>query len=67
MNELRAELPGAFRLAVEGNATSVLDSINRKAFIDLDASTGNLDFVLSLLDAESRDNFAIPHDMSLTR
>ena len=66
LNELRAELPGAFRLAVEGNATSVLDSINRKAFIDLDASTGNLDFVLSLLDAESRDNFAIPHDMSLT-
>lgn len=65
LNELRAELPGAFRFIAEGQAQAVLDSINRRACVELDASTGNLDFILSLLEENSRKSFAIPQNMSL--
>lgn len=65
LKELRAELPGAFRLFAKGNAEAVLDSISRAAHVDLEAETGNIDFILSLLDAKSRADFAIPHGMKL--
>lgn len=65
LNELRAELPGAFRLSAEGRAEALLDSLNRAADIKLEARTGNLDFLLTLMDESSRQTLAIPHDMML--
>ncbi len=66
LNELRMELPGAFRLTAQGRVEAVLDSINRLAHVDLNASTGNLDFILSLLDESTLESFTIPRNMSLT-
>lgn len=65
LNELRAELPGAFRLSVDGRAEVLLDSLNRAADVELEARTGNLDFLLALLDESSRQTLAIPRDMTL--
>lgn len=65
LNELRAELPGAFHLAAKGKAEALLDSINRKANVNLNAETDKLDFVLALLDDASRKKFAIPRGMTL--
>lgn len=65
INELRAELPGAFRLKAEGKGESLLDSIHRCANIDLNLHSGNLDFLLTLLDEQTRETVAIPHEMNL--
>ena len=53
-------LPGAFQMNVTGSMESVTDSIRRTGEIQLNARSGNLDFLLAMLPASQRDQFAIP-------
>lgn len=66
INELRAELPGAFQFSAHGSGEALLDSIRRRASLKMDFQTGNLDFLLALLENSDRDKVSIPHDMLLT-
>lgn len=65
IKEVRAELPGAFRLQAQGNADALLDSVKRSGVIDLDAETQNLHFILGMLDKDLRESFNIPPGMTL--
>lgn len=65
INEFRAELPGAFRISASGELEAIMDSINRRASVTLDGETGNLNFVLAMLDAQTRQQFAIPQNIRL--
>ena len=57
-------LPGAFQMNVTGSMESVTDSIRRTGEIQLKARSGNLDFLLAMLPASQRDQFAIPAGFS---
>ena len=58
-------LPGAFQMNVTGSMESVTDSIRRTGEIQLKARSGNLDFLLAMLPASQRDQFAIPAGIQL--
>ena len=58
-------LPGAFQMNVTGSMESVTDSIRRTGEIQLNARSGNLDFLLAMLPAAQRDQFAIPAGIQL--
>lgn len=58
-------LPGAFQMNVTGSMESVTDSIRRTGEIQLNARSGNLDFLLAMLPASQRDQFAIPAGIQL--
>ena len=60
-------LPGAFQMNVTGSMESVTDSIRRTGEIQLKARSGNLDFLLAMLPASQRDQFAIPAGTSAVR
>lgn len=66
IKEIRAELPGAFRLQAKGRADALLDSVKRSGEIDLEAETQNLHFVLGMLNSELRERFNLPSGMTLT-
>lgn len=60
LRSLDAELPGAFKLHARGQGEAIADSIRRSAEINLDGETGNLDFILCMIDSTARKKFAIP-------
>lgn len=66
IKEVRAELPGAFRIQAKGRADALLDSVKRSGLIDLNAETQNLHFILGMLDSDLRERFNIPPGMKLT-
>lgn len=66
IKEIRAELPGAFRMEAKGRADALLDSVKRSAVLNLDAETHNLHFILGMLDSDLRERFNIPTGMTLT-
>lgn len=65
INQLRAELPGAFQAEIKGKAAALLDSVARTGSMECKVRTGNLNFLLTLLDDASRQALAVPLSMSL--
>ena len=65
IQQLKAELPGAFTFNASGKAGALLDSINRSADIQLQAVTKNMSFVLGYLSPEQREQFRIPAGIQL--
>ena len=65
LSTLRCVLPGAFDFSARGVATALSDSLKRSASADFRLEANNLDFVLSMLDAAQRKQFAIPRGMVL--
>lgn len=65
LDMLRCRLPGAFDFSASGEVTAVLDSVKRSAVAGFRCEAQNLDFVLGLLDAAQRKQFAIPRGMIL--
>ncbi|NDV64047.1 translocation/assembly module TamB domain-containing protein [Bacteroides sp. 224] len=63
ISRLTAELPGAFSLTGTGSAQQLTDSIARTGKVEMNMRTANLDFVRSLMVADS--SIVIPHDMTL--
>lgn len=60
-----SELPGAFKLNISGQGETLRDSLRRSGQIDLTGETGNLDFILCMLDSSARKKFAIPRPIRL--
>lgn len=58
-------LPDAFRLTAQGNAEALTDSLRRAGEIRWQLQTGNLDFVLAMLDTAARRQIAIPDPLQL--
>ena len=65
LKRITMHLPGALDVQVNGKATSIADEKRRKGNVELKVYTGNLDFLLAFLPAESRGNFSIPHHLLL--
>lgn len=66
LRQLKGELPNVFRIDMSGTMSSVTDSITRSADLRLQALTGNLGFLLSMLPPSERERFTIPSGMKLT-
>ncbi len=64
-NGLNVELPTAFKVRASGYASNLTDLDHLKADVDLKGSTGNLDFVTSLLDDDIRKTVRIPSGITL--
>lgn len=66
LQQVKAELDSAFYLNASGNLRNLTDSVKRAGAIDFEASTGSLDFLLSLFTPETRGRLALPRGMTLT-
>ena len=60
LRQLKSELPGVFNMNITGEMKAVADSIRRSGKFELDAQTGNLDFVLCMLPASERSRYNLP-------
>lgn len=60
LRQLKGELPGVFNLNITGEMKAVADSIRRSGKFQMDAQTGNLDFVLSMLPESERSRYNLP-------
>ena len=60
LRQLKGELPGIFNLNITGEMRAVADSIRRSGKFQLNAQTGNLDFVLSMLPESERSRYNLP-------
>lgn len=60
-----AILPGAFNIDLSGSMEAVTDSIRRTGEIKMNARSGNLGFLLTMLPATGRGQFAIPEGIEL--
>ncbi|WP_301705211.1 translocation/assembly module TamB domain-containing protein [uncultured Parabacteroides sp.] len=60
LRQLKGTLPGAFDLNITGEMKAVTDSIRRSGKFQLDAQTGNLDFILSMLPESERSRYNLP-------
>lgn len=65
IKEVRAELPGAFRLQATGQCDALLDSLKRSGEVKIEAQTYNLHFLLGMMDKSLRERFNIPSNMQL--
>lgn len=66
IRSLNTELPGAFRVQATGQGEMLPDSIRRSGQINLKGETGNLNFILSMLNPTARKQLAIPRPIRLT-
>lgn len=66
LRQLKAELPGTFRMDVSGTMKALTDSVSRSGKLDLKAKTGNLDFLLTMLPPTERHRYNIPEGITLT-
>ena len=66
LRQLKAELPGTFRMDVSGTMKALTDSVRRSGKLDLKAKTGNLDFLLTMLPLAERHRYNIPAGITLT-
>lgn len=66
LRQLKGEIPGTFNLDISGKLQNITDSITRSGDFQLDAKTGNLNFILSMLPAKERARYNIPEGMRLT-
>ena len=66
LRQLKAELPGTFRMDVSGTMKALTDSVRRSGKLDLKAKTGNLDFLLTMLPPAERHRYNIPAGLTLT-
>lgn len=66
LRQLKAELPGTFRMDVSGTMKALTDSVCRSGKLDLKAKTGNLDFLLTMLPPAERHRYNIPAGLTLT-
>lgn len=66
LRQLKAELPGTFRMDVSGTMKALTDSVRRSGKLDLKAKTGNLDFLLTMLPPAERHRYNIPAGITLT-
>lgn len=60
LRQLKGKLPGVFDLNITGEMKNVADSIRRSGKLQLDAQTGNLDFVLGMLPESERPRYNLP-------
>lgn len=60
LRQLKGRLPGVLDLDVSGELKALADSLRRSGTFRLDAQTGNLDFILSLLPASERSRYRLP-------
>ncbi|MDH6312199.1 hypothetical protein M2137_000969 [Parabacteroides sp. PFB2-10] len=65
LRQLKADIPDAIVVEASGRVGAVLDSVRRSADIQLEAVTGNMDFLLSYLPKEERNRYAIPAGIEL--
>lgn len=65
LRKLNAELSGAFQLNATGQGEALADSTRRSGEINLKGETGNLSFVLAMMDSASRKRFTIPRHIRL--
>lgn len=65
IQQAKMTLDSAFLVTASGKLKQVTDSIRRSGEINLRAVTGNLDFVLELLDAQTKQRFHLPAGMKL--
>lgn len=63
--QAKIALDSAFLVTASGKMKQVTDSIRRSGEINLQAVTGNLDFVLELLNAETKQMLHLPRGMRL--
>jgi len=66
IQQMKAELEGAFSMNASGKLYDLTDSLRRSGNITLQASTGDLAFILNLLDSETRSMLNLPQGMTLT-
>ncbi len=66
LQQLEAELPGAFTASLSGDIHAVTDSIRRSAGFDLEARTDTLHFLTTFLPPAQRGAFTLPPGMHLT-
>ena len=66
LRQLKAELPGTFRMDVSGTMKALTDSVRRSGKLDLKAKTGTLDFLLTMLPPAERHRYNIPAGITLT-
>lgn len=66
LRQLKAELPGVFRMDVSGKMQSLTDSLRRSGQLKLQAKTGDLDFVLTMLPEAERKRLNIPSGITLS-
>lgn len=65
LQRCEAELPGAFHMKANGTMEAVADSIRRSGEVNLQAVSGNLDFLLKMLPASQQAQFKIPSGIRL--
>lgn len=65
LRRLDGNWPGILEWKASGTMEAVTDSIRRSGEIKLQAETGNLDFILSLLPPAQQEQFRIPPGMTL--
>ena len=66
LEKAEVHLPGAIDISLNGNGTWLQELDRREAALSLDARLGNLDFLLDYLPDETKQNWSIPRNMSLT-
>lgn len=65
IKNLSLNLPGAFKIKADGFAENITDSVRLKAYMDVKAQTGNVDFLIAMLDRETRQTIRIPGGIAL--
>ncbi len=65
LTTLQAELDGAFNAALQGEIHEVTDSLHRRGQLSLEAQTGNLSFLTTLVDPLASGTLAIPDSIRL--
>lgn len=60
LRQLKGRLPGVFDLNITGEIKNIPDSIHRSGKFQLEAQTGNLDFVLNTLPEPERSRYNLP-------
>lgn len=66
LEQLKAELTGAFNLNMSGKLGNLTDSLRRSGEITFHATTDSLDFLLHLLEPAMRQRLNLPVGMGLT-
>ncbi len=66
VQQLKAELPGAFNVSLSGQLRDVTDSIRRAATFRMEATSDTLSFLTTLLPTFQREAFVIPPGMQLS-
>ena len=65
-SNIKAELPGAFKLNLTGALSSIIDNSRRSGRVEYGLATQDIDFVAGLLPTVIQPRFKIPDSLNLT-